>query len=64
MKAQDIRNMTETEIEETMRGLKKQLFDLRAEKVTGRIERPQHMRHLKQDIARCHTILKEKKSGK
>jgi large subunit ribosomal protein L29 len=64
LKAVDIRNMTEKEIEESVRGLKEKLFKHRAEKVSGRVERPQQLTELKKDLARCYTILKEKQSGK
>ncbi len=64
MKPDEIKNMTEAEIEQTVLSLKDQLFKLRAELVTGRIERPHRIRQTRRDIARCHTILKEKKSGK
>jgi len=63
LKSSEIRNMTEAEIEQTMTSLKEQLFKLRSELVTGRIERPHRIRQTRRDIARCHTILKEKKSG-
>ena len=61
MKASEIRNMTEAEIEQKVLALKEQLFNMRAEITTGRVERPHRFRLLKRDIARCHTILKEKK---
>ena len=61
MKPGEIRNMTEAEIEHTLFSLKEKLFGFRAEKVSGRLERPQHARQTKRDIARCLTILKEKK---
>jgi len=64
LKPDEIKNMTEAEIEQTVLSLKDQLFKLRAELVTGRIERPHRIRQTRRDIARCHTILKEKKSGK
>lgn len=61
MKASEVRNMTEAEVEQKLIGLKEQLFKLRAEVTTGRVERPNRFRILRQDIARCYTILKEKK---
>ena len=54
--------MTKAEIEQKLIVLKEQLFKIRAEKVTGRIERPHRFRILRKDIARCYTILKEKSS--
>ena len=60
MKASEIRNMTEAEIENQLFTLKEQLFKMRAEITTGRVERPNRFRALRRDIARCHTMLKEK----
>ena len=62
MKATEIRNMTGAEIEQKLLELKKQLFDLRAELQAGRAERPHKFGDVKRDIARCHTMLKEKRS--
>ncbi len=64
MKASEIRNMTEAEIEQTMFSLKEQLFKLRAESATGQGERPHRFGQIKKDIAKCFTILKEKERGK
>lgn len=61
MKGSELRNMTEAEIEHKLLSLKEQLFKLRAEITTGRVERPNRFRLLRRDIARCYTILKEKK---
>ncbi|MBD3426034.1 MAG: 50S ribosomal protein L29 [Candidatus Omnitrophica bacterium] len=60
MKATEIRNMTVAEIEQKLISLKEQMFKIRAEVTTGRVERPHRFRLLKRDIARCYTILKEK----
>ena len=62
MKSDEIRNMTKIEIENKVLGLKEQLFKIRAEVTTGRVERPNRFSELKRDIARCNTILKEKES--
>lgn len=61
MKATEIRNMTEAEIEQSLLSLKEKLFNLRAENTTGRLDRPNRLRDVKKDIARCLTILEEKK---
>jgi len=63
LKPAEFRDMTVVEIEDKLLSLKEQLFKLRAEMVTGRVERPSAFGILKKDIARCHTILKEKKNG-
>ena len=62
MKVVEIRNMTGAEIEHKLLTLKEQLFKMRSEVTTGRVERPNRFRSLRQDIARCYTILKEKES--
>ena len=61
MKPTEIRNMTAAEIENQVSTLKEQLFKMRAESTSGRLERPGRFRALRKDIARCNTILKEKK---
>ena len=62
MKASEIRNMTGAEIEHKLLALKEQLFKMRSEVTTGRVERPNRFRSLRRDMARCHTIIKEKES--
>lgn len=61
MKPSEVRDLTVAEIEDKLTALKEQLFKMRAEMVTGRVERPSGFSLLKKDIARCLTILKEKK---
>ncbi len=61
MKSSEIRNMTIAEIEHKVLSLKEQLFNVRGEVTTGRVERPSRFGLIRRDIARCYTILKEKK---
>ena len=62
MKPQEVRNLTEPEIENKILSIKEELFNLRSEISTGRVERPHRFRLLKRDIQRCNTILKEKQN--
>jgi large subunit ribosomal protein L29 len=64
LKANEIRNMTKAEIEHKIRALKEQMFGLRAEFTSGRIERPHRLRQMQRDVAKCFTILKEKENEK
>jgi large subunit ribosomal protein L29 len=64
LKASEIKNMTEAEIEQTLLSLKEQLFKLNSEVQSGQPERPHRFGLIKKDIARCLTILKEKESAK
>ena len=61
VKAKDIRNMTEAEINHKLLTLREELFKLRFEQKAGRVEKPHRIREHRRAIARCHTILKEKK---
>lgn len=47
MKPNEIRNMTEAEIEQKLLSLKEQLFKLRMEVTTGHMERPHRFRMIK-----------------
>jgi len=60
----DIRNMTEAEIQQKLHTLQDELFKLRFEQKTGRVEKPHRIGETRKDIARCHTILKEKMNAK
>lgn len=62
LKSNDIRNMAEAEIKNKIISLEEQLFKLRFEQKTGRVEKPHRMRETKKDLARCHTILREKRA--
>lgn len=60
MKAKEFREKTQTELEQKFRSLKEELFNLRYQGKTGRLEKPSQIRNIKRDIARINTILWEK----
>lgn len=60
IKANELRNMTADEIRLKIESLKKALFNFRTEAKAGRIEKPHKISEIKKDIARCHTVIKEK----
>ncbi|MBN3039242.1 MAG: 50S ribosomal protein L29 [Candidatus Omnitrophica bacterium] len=60
MKPKEIREMTKEELEQKIVSLKEQLFNLRYQAKTGRLEKPSQIRNAKKDIARINTIIKEK----
>ena len=64
MKLDKIRNMSQTELAAEELKLKKELFNLRFQHVTGQLENPLKMRELKRDIARVKTVIKEKDLAK
>lgn len=60
MKIKDLREKTLSELEEKLRSLKVELFNLRYQSKTGRLEKPSSIRNIKRDIARINTIFREK----
>ncbi|WP_206459866.1 MULTISPECIES: 50S ribosomal protein L29 [Anaerovoracaceae] len=64
MKIENIRNMSEVELNAEVKKLKNELFNLRFQHVTGQLENPIKLRDIKKDIARVKTILREKQLKK
>lgn len=60
MKLEKVREMTETELNIELGKMKKELFNLRFQHVTGQLENPIKMRDVKRDIARVKTVMREK----
>lgn len=63
MRANEIRDRTLEELAERERELADQLFALRLQKVTGQLENPTKIRHVKRDLARVLTVMNEKKAA-
>ncbi|MBI4682317.1 MAG: 50S ribosomal protein L29 [Nitrospirae bacterium] len=59
-KATKFRTMTEEELRQEETDLRKELFNLRFQQVTGEIENPLRIRHIRKDIARVLTVKNEK----
>ena len=59
MKIEKIRTMSPAELKAEETKLKKELFNLRFQNVTGQLENPQKMKELKKDIARVKTVIRE-----
>ena len=60
MKIDKVRNMSQAELASEELKLKKELFNLRFQHVTGQLENPLKMREVKRDIARVKTARREK----
>ena len=60
MKAEDVRAKSDDELAEQLLGLKKEAFNLRFQKATGQLENTARVRHVRRDIARIKTIMREK----
>ena len=64
MELKKMREMTEVELNTELGKMKKELFNLRFQHVTGQLENPVQMRETKRDIARVKTIIREKELAK
>ncbi|HIU25796.1 MAG TPA: 50S ribosomal protein L29 [Candidatus Copromorpha excrementigallinarum] len=60
MELKKMREMSEAELNAELIKMKKDLFNLRFQHVTGQLENPIKMRETKRDIARVKTIIREK----
>ena len=64
MELKKMREMTEAELNAELLKMKKDIFNLRFQHVTGQLENPIKMRETKRDIARVKTIIREKELAK
>ena len=60
MKASDIREMRSDELSDKLDDMQKQLFSLRAQAVTEKMENVNAGRNVRRNIARIKTIMREK----
>ncbi len=64
MKPAELRDMTVEELKQKEQELRKELFNLRFQKVTGEIQNPNRIKEVKKDIARVLTIIRQKQMDK
>jgi large subunit ribosomal protein L29 len=58
--ASELRNLDETKLRDQLKGYYEELFNLRFQKVTGRMTNTSRPRQVKKEIARIKTILRER----
>ena len=63
MKINELRDKSNDELQTRERELSEQLFKLRFQRATGRMENPSKMRQVRQEIARIKTLLTERSRG-
>ncbi|MDD2447289.1 MAG: 50S ribosomal protein L29 [Tissierellia bacterium] len=63
MKAKEIRQMSEKELNKQLDDLKAELFNLRFQSATGQLDNPLRIKTVRKDIARVKTIVKERELG-
>lgn len=60
MRADDIRELTDAEIQQRIVETQEELFRLRFRSATQQLENPSLVRKLRRDVARMKTILRER----
>lgn len=60
MKASELRNLSREELRDKAVALKKELFQMRNQGSSGRIEKPGRIKIMRREIARILTLLREK----
>lgn len=60
MRTQELREMQTAELEQKLKDLKVELFNLRFRHATGQLANPLTLNTCKKDIARVKTILRER----
>ena len=62
-KAHELDDLNNVDIESKLREAKEELFNLRFQAATGQLESHGRLRHVKKDIARIYTVLRERELG-
>lgn len=62
MKASELRDLTDEELDDKLRETRKQLFNLRFQHATGQLENPKKLRLVRQDIARIMTVQNQRET--
>jgi large subunit ribosomal protein L29 len=63
MKAKEIRQMSDKELNTQLTELKTELFNLRFQLATGQLDNPLRINVVRKDIARVKTIVRERELG-
>ena len=61
MKARELRELSIDELHQKEKDLKEELFNLRFQRATGQLENLMRVSHVKRDIAKVKTIVREKR---
>ncbi|MFD1929756.1 50S ribosomal protein L29 [Sporosarcina siberiensis] len=60
MKAKEIRDLTTAEIEQQVKSLKEELFNLRFQLATGQLENTARIGEVRKSIARMKTVIRQR----
>jgi large subunit ribosomal protein L29 len=60
MNASELRELNDQELANRLRGFREEVFNLRFQNATGQLENTTRLNHVRKDIARCETLLRER----
>lgn len=60
MKIKEIRELSDTELNQKLKDFKEELFNLRFQHATGQLDNPMRIRMVRKTIARIKTVLRER----
>ncbi len=60
MKASELRELSDTELDEKLDEYKEELFNLRFQNVTGQLDNPRRLKQVRHEIARVLTVQRER----
>jgi len=60
---EDVANLSDQELAESLRNLKGELFNLRFQLATGALDNPMRIREVRRQIARVRTVQRERQLG-
>jgi large subunit ribosomal protein L29 len=63
MNANDLRQKSAEDLQRELDGLVREQFNLRMQKATGQLSRPDKVKKVRRDIARIKTVLNQKASA-
>ena len=63
MKVSELRTKTTVELENLLVDLSRESFNLKMQKGTGQLLKPDQVKKVRRDVARIHTILKQMASA-
>jgi large subunit ribosomal protein L29 len=63
MKVEEVRAMTLDQLSDELLKLKKERFNLRFQRATGQLENTARVREVRRDIARIHTVARQKRAA-
>jgi large subunit ribosomal protein L29 len=63
MNANEVRNLSDSELRQKIQDIDQERFNLRFQSRTGKLDNPLRLRWLRRDAARCKTVLGERALG-